>query len=329
LLGARLLIWATLVGADPPRAQVTGTKEELVSRLTGAPPPAKKVKPPATVAGVPEHLLPLLDHGALHKSFADLTKALARIVDADWHDSYEETDQELNEYVEGLQPHLQARPRSRDASEGRSNFIEPCHTHTAAHLQAVLECCELPECGVAALARCNLVMVEIAESWRQMDGVPFRCSMEDSIRGVSIRLVVLKAEDAKEDDDDEAEDDDEDGEPNAKMYSRKAAIGTVWAELVQAAGARLAEADDEALKRIVKDALDYGVTDKELNGGSGVWRTEAGAARVSALLTNKAALSALPSRLAQVKHYRAIDRRFDGPKHRRTRDYDGDGCAQQ
>ena len=88
---------------------MTGTKEELVSRLTGAPPPPKKVKPPAAVAGVPEELLPLLDHSALKKSFADLTKGLARIVDADWHDSYEETDQALSEYVEELQPHLQVR----------------------------------------------------------------------------------------------------------------------------------------------------------------------------------------------------------------------------
>ena len=30
---------------------------------------------------------------------------------------------------------------------------------------------------------------------------------------------------------------------------------------------------------------------------------------------------ALPTRLTALKRYRAIDRRFDGPKHRRTRDY--------
>ena len=196
--------------------------------------------------------------------------------------------------------------------------------------QAVLECCELEECGAAALARCNLVMVEIAESWRQMDGVPFRCSMEDSISGVTIRLVVQPADLKKVKDEEEEEDGDEDGEPGAKMYSRKEAVNAVWAELVQAAAARLSAEDDETLKRIIKDALDYGVTEKEMKGASGVWRTEPGAARIMALLANKAALSALPSRLAQVKHYRVIDRRFDGPKHRRTRDYDGGGgCAHQ
>ena len=295
--------------------QVTGTKKELVSRLTGALPPPKKEKAPAAVAGVPANLLPLLDDRALKKSFADLTKGLARIVDADWHDSYEETDQALSEYVEELQPHLQAR--RCDASRGcLGSFAEPCHSHCAAP-QAVLECCELEDCGAAALARCNLVMVEIGESWRQMDGVPFRCSMEDSIRGVLIRLVVVS--DAAEDDDD---DDDEDGEPGAKMYSRKEAVNAVWAELAQAAAARLSAEDDETLKRIVKDALDYGVPEKELKGASGVWRTEGGAARLAALLANKAALSALPSRLVQVKEHRLIDRRFNGPKHRRTRDYD-------
>ena len=35
-------------------------------------------------------------------------------------------------------------------------------------------------------------------------------------------------------------------------------------------------------------------------------------------------LAALPSRLGRHKRYRAIDRRFDGPKHLRTRDYDSD-----
>ena len=84
-----------------------------MSRLTGAPPPPKKEKAPAAVAGVPANLLPLLDDRALKKSFADLTKELARVVDADWHDSYEETDQALSEYVEELQPHLQVRAALR------------------------------------------------------------------------------------------------------------------------------------------------------------------------------------------------------------------------
>ena len=35
-------------------------------------------------------------------------------------------------------------------------------------------------------------------------------------------------------------------------------------------------------------------------------------------------MAALPSRLGKVKAYRAIDRRFSGPKHLRTRHYDDD-----
>lgn len=82
--------------------QVTGTKEELVARLTGAPPPPKKAKvakAAAAVPGIDASLLRLLDYDALKKEFKELTKSLARTVDADWHDSYEETDQELHEYI--------------------------------------------------------------------------------------------------------------------------------------------------------------------------------------------------------------------------------------
>ena len=96
--------------------------------------------------------------------------------------------------------------------------------------------------------------------------------------------------------------------------SRKNAIAVAWAAVVQTAAARLPQSAEETLQRIVKDALDYGVSESGLKEHSSWCASKDGSARL-------AALRALPSRLRHIKQWRAIDRRFDGPKHLRTRDF--------
>jgi hypothetical protein len=259
--------------------QVTGTKEELVARLCGAPPPAKKQKVSAAVPGIDAALAPLLDDDKLKKAFQRLCKSLAHTVDRDWHDSYEETDAELYEYVEKLTPYL----------------------------KAVLQCCQSKDAGAEAFARCNQVLVEIAESWRAFSGIPFRGGIEDAIAGAAVDLSL-------------PDDEDEDN----SMLSRSEAISEAWVALMQTAAARLPAAGAKTLQRIVKDALDYTLFEEsDLLTAESRWQTEAGAARLSALLSepSRTELLALPSRLRPIKHYQAIDRRFDGPKHLRTRDF--------
>ena len=170
------------------------------------------------------------------------------------------------------------------------------------------------------------MLVEIAESWRAFSGINFRCCMEESTQESKIDL-----SSAMPCADDEEEEEDNDDELNFRSLSRKQAVAVTWAALVQTAAAHLPATGEETLQRIVKDALDYGVTQAELTAPS-PWCEEDGPARLAALLSEPArgALRALPSRIQPVKQWRAIDRRFDGPKHRRTRDFGrDDGCAQQ
>lgn len=68
---------------------------------------------------------------------------------------------------------------------------------------------------------------------------------------------------------------------------------------------------------------------------SGSWDKKSlvavGQERLLAIYGNKAAWQSLPTTKKVHKQRRVIDRRFDGPKNRRTRDYDsqggGDGCV--
>ena len=88
---------------------------------------------------------------------------------------------------------------------------------------------------------------------------------------------------------------------------------------------------DEALLRMVKDAVDHGVPsphtaseeEAELGAEEGGAHVAAGRARLAALFAGrKAEWSCLASTKKKHNMRRAIDRRFDGPKNRRTRDFD-------
>lgn len=90
---------------------------------------------------------------------------------------------------------------------------------------------------------------------------------------------------------------------------------------------------DEALLRMVKDAVDHGVSAphkasaEEAELAADGMRLPAsmakGRERLTALVVGREAeWSALPSTKKHHKQRRAIDRRFDGPKNRRTRDFD-------
>ena len=251
------------------------------------------------VPGIPAELAQALDDVQLKKRLLDIVKSLAAMVDADWHDSYEETGEVIREYVGSLEPHL----------------------------SAVLECCASASVTPAALARCNLVMVEIADSWRAMSGVPFRCDPGDEISETRIDLSAMRALLSVSDDGSDDEDDEE-GLEEYTLLTREEGIALAWTALARAAASSPA-LDDLQLQRTLKDATDYGVSSSTIADApeekeEGLWFTAEGAKRLGAALNpaGKAALAALPSRLGAIKQYRAIDRRFDGPKHRRTRDFD-------
>jgi hypothetical protein len=309
--------------------RVSGSKEELIARCVSlwreggrsfvcraplsaetsplsllgqpAPPLKAKVSKPtkaAKVAGIPDELAEQLDNIQLRKCLTNAVKELAAMVDADWHDSYEETGDRLCEYVADLE--------------------EP--------LSAVLKCLVAPQRTPAALSRCNDVLVEIAESWRAMSGIPFRGGHEDPIMEASINLTDAMGillgipEDAEGPDQDELD--------QYYALGRDGAISLVWTSLA-AAAASSPDVDDALLLRILKDALDHGVERQEFEEEpfeeeEGAWHTVAGAKRLAAALgpAGKKALSKVASRLRAIKHYECIDRRFEGPKHLRTRNFD-------
>jgi hypothetical protein len=194
------------------------------------------------------------------------------------------------------------------------------------HLSAVLAVCTFsPPPPSAAFMRANDVLVEIAESWRDMAGVPFRCCMEEAISEAKIDLSGFD-DGAEPEEEEEEEEEDEKGE--GAELSRAEAVAFTWRTLLRAA-ASSAACDDATLLRCFKDASDCGVEAlvpaHPPAGFFTPWSTAAGYARLQQAMSAEgcAARAALPTRLREHKGYRAIDRRFDGPKHLRTRDFSG------
>ena len=106
--------------------------------------------------------------------------------------------------------------------------------------------------------------------------------------------------------------------------------------LVLAAAAADARVTDAALRRMIKDAFDHGVTapqdpvpqeeaGEEMDESDVPADVKAGRARLAALVDDIVEWDFLFSWKPKHKMRRGIDRRFDGPKHLRTRDYDSDG----
>jgi hypothetical protein len=162
----------------------------------------------------------------------------------------------------------------------------------------------------------------VADTWAQIEKIPFRCDPGEAISEGSWQesskiSIDLGGEEAAE----------------YTCFSADALCALAWPLLLGAAAASPAVGDDTLL-RMIKDATDHGaqsvheaseeeaelVSDGSLSVPASV---ATGRVRLEALVVGrKAEWSALPSTKKQHKQRRAIDRRFDGPKNRRTRDFD-------
>eukprot|EP01034_Spumella_vulgaris_P031455 gene31455-38848_t len=98
--------------------------------------------------------------------------------------------------------------------------------------------------------------------------------------------------------------------------------GEIWTRflLSAASSTNTEKVTDEQLAQFVKDASDYEV--KILDP---IVNRDEGLARLTALYNDKSKWENLDSCRTKAKRIKVIDRRFDGPKHLRTRDYDSDG----
>ena len=330
----RVLYWKTLSGADlksacqTNRCPTTGNKSVLSLRLAlkdlpavvPAPTPKaagkrkadgeasaepkpkapKTPKPPnelatlksskAALAKADADDLAVIKTADLKKSLNAHVKSLAATVNADWHDSYEETAEEACVWFGKAGKAVEAALRV--AGEG------------------------------VALDQCHEALKLVADTWSNINAIPFRSDVGDDVSNVDTSIDV-----------------DLGGEEYADygLISPEALLGLAWPVLLARAASDKSVAD-AALLRMIKDAVDNGVaephvasweeTEREAFVGPSV---KSGRARVAALFTgSKSKWSALASTKKKHKMRNAIDRRFDGPKHLRTRHYpsdsDEEGC---
>jgi len=196
-------------------------------------------------------------------------KIVAKMVDDDWHDGYEEQGEELVEYVN----------LAKDFFQAVCNVgIEKDVGHD----------------------RCHQVMKVIADTWDNMNTIPmrggikegFECELELSVSG-----------------------------KKESFPSIQSAISYVWRRLLCSAVAK--GVDEATMFQYIKDSVDNGTDidgeDEDPDPDSEVLKR--GYEKLKALYNQKEKWTTLPTTKKFHKERRCIDRRFDGPKERRTRDF--------
>merc|ERR1712232_1011390 len=111
--------------------------------------------------------------------------------------------------------------------------------------------------------------------------------------------------------------------PNIQIHSVKELVDFTWPLLLARAAADKTVTDAQLLQ-MLKDAHDHGVEQPhQFTQVAHRWATDVmrrGRARVAELEARKNEWNELPCTTKVHRMRRAIDRRFDGPLHRRTRD---------
>lgn len=274
----------------------TPQKEARIAVAT----PQKKARILAGATGakgsvpLPSEAAALVNVPEIRKSLNEYVKNLARTVNDDWHDSYEETDEMLCEWLQECAKQVGSVMR------------------VGVELGAGFDCC-------------HEVLKVVMDTWSNIQAIPFRGCPAESLGNAEVEL--------------------EFGDPESleNVHSAEELVTYAWPLLLARAAADAA-VTDAALMRMIKDAHEHGVKQPDRPDGresipEGVeGLTEVvqhGRTRVEQLVARKEEWSALTSTRKVHRMRGAIDRRFDGPRHRRTRDprmfedgADGaDGCS--
>ncbi|CAM9910704.1 unnamed protein product [Scytosiphon promiscuus] len=267
-------------------------------------------------AGASDEVIANTDPKAVKKFGKDNVKLVHKMVDADWHDGYEEQTEAVVEYFMGF-----------------TKFA-----------QGVFD---LAVMKGAAFERCHEVLKAFADSWDDMKTIPARCGIEDCFEDAGEDDFCLKVELGE-------------GRGGTHRFANPGEFLSGFWPLLLCASASASEIEDGLLHRWIKDAVDYGadvsrnnvllklvegekeeVSSKDEAGGSvpgpadkptlrakkGGMDLKKGAVRLRQLHANKSLWVGLSSCKKTHKRKRVIDRRFSGPKHRRTRDFDCDDYA--
>eukprot|EP00752_Nemacystus_decipiens_P002622 g2455.t1 len=306
-------------GAAAPRKDEGGSSAGAPA--TAAKPKAKRVKDPAKgvlrlptpatlrkEAHAADEAIANTDPKTAKKFGKEHVKLMHQLVDMDWHDGEEEQTEALYGYFKAFKKFLQ------------SVFD-----------MAVMD-------GVA-FERCHEVMKALADSWQNMKSIPARNGIEDcfdedrvEMAGESDLCVKIELGEGKE---------------PLKFASPVDVFARFWPLLLWAA-ASSSEIEDGLLYRWMKDASDY---DADLQRGGALWKLVAGEkevkneagevtkpakeptlrakksgmkltkglVRLVKLHANRSQWANLDSCKASYKRKRV---QVDGPKNRRTRDFD-------
>jgi len=198
-------------------------------------------------------------------------------------------------------------------------------THPSSGVEAVLRV------GVgrgAAMDQCHEVLKLVVDTWSNIEAIPFRCSPSDDIGDSDCGgfTADLTCGDGSLD--------------CGKVCFRsvEALVGFAWPPLL-ARAASSAAVDDGTLLQLIKDAVDHGVSaphtpsedEEELGAGHVGAAIIRGRGRLGELFTaRKAEWSTLRGTRVEYAMRPGIDRRFDGPKDQRTRNFsdsEDDGCG--
>lgn len=231
---------------------------------------------------------------SVRKDLGQHVRSLAERVDDDWHDSLEDTERELLEYMNKCCDY---------ASDALSNIVTQ---------------------DPPAFEVCHEVLNIIAETWDDIKHIPFRCDPDDQLSSARTQLLIerndddLKAFDAPS--------------PSSLLQIAWPLLLVHAAYMPDDDASKVSEAvSDEVLLHIIKDAVDAGL--KKPHAASEQEQTcgffspsesdeqeKRGRQRLRELFASRR-WAGLPS--TKVKHImrRCIDRRYDGDEDRRTRDY--------
>jgi len=220
-----------------------------------------------------------VDPDAAKVSLNTFVQQLADAVDADWHDSYEETSEMLQDWLQ-------------DCGE-RSQSVLKVGIRTGAEFGC-----------------CHEVLKHIADTWANIKAIPFRGTPDDDLAaGEGFTLV----ENGEEEDEEE-----NDCDGSVCVHSSENLLKLVWPPLLARAAADELVPED-ALMRMIKDSHDNGVKEPHLPSKAegklslptSVLKELAKGRRRLATLMDKP-WQALPTTTKQHRMRRCIDRRFDG-----------------
>ncbi|GAQ85154.1 hypothetical protein KFL_002210200 [Klebsormidium nitens] len=256
-----------------------GTKRPLEEQT---PSQANAIAPPEAKKGRKPEEIKLQP---IKKSLNDRVKRLAKMVDLDWHDGWPEQEEELGEYLSNLDAHFQSV----------YNFGVTMNTNHG---------------------DCHKILLIIADTWENMKTIPMRGTIECVVKSNDTDPIMIYLANW--------------GKDKWKTFwgSPEGPLGYMWRLLLQSAAGN-PRIKDEKLLQYIKDATDYNVdlfnkSQPDDDEGQLVItevdaHMKAGLERLKLLHAQDHRWKSLPTHKKVHEARMMIDRRWDGPKHLRTR----------